>query len=55
MRAAEKPLMIIPQQEDLEWVLAQQDSVLDISIDDLTEVYWLAQQRAQARFDLATR
>jgi len=54
MPAAEKPLMIIPQQEDLEWVLTQQDSLLDISIDDLTEVYWLAQQRAQARFDLAT-
>lgn len=49
------PLFIIPEQEDLEWVLEHEDSALDISIDDLTEVYWLAQKRAQARFEAATR
>jgi len=50
-----KDVIIIPEQEDLEWVLSHQDSVLDISIEDLTEVYWLAQQRAQARYDSAAR
>jgi len=48
-------VIIIPEQDDLEWVLSHQDSVLDISIEDLSEVYWLAQQRAQARYDSAAR
>ena len=48
-------IIIIPEQHDLEWVLSHQDSVLDISIEDLSEVYWLAQQRAQARYDSAVR
>ncbi|MFA5371196.1 MAG: HPP family protein [Sideroxydans sp.] len=48
-------VIIIPEQEDLEWVLEHEDSPLDISIEDLTEVYWLAQQRAQARYNSVAR
>jgi len=51
----EKSVMLIPEQQDLEWAMTQTDSALDISVDDLTEIYWLAQQRAQVRYDSATR
>lgn len=50
-----KETIIIPEQQDMEWALVQTDSVMDISVDDLTELYWLAQQRAQERFDSRMR
>lgn len=52
---AEKSVMIIPEQPDLEWALTQTDSALDISVEDVTEIYWLAQQRAQVRYDSQSR
>lgn len=46
--------LITPEQADLEWALAQSDSALDINVEDLSEIYRLAQQHAQARNDSAT-
>lgn len=40
---------IAPEQPDLEWALQQLDSVIDVSEEDLLEIYELAQQRAQTR------
>ncbi len=40
---------IAPEQSDLEWALQQLDSVIDVSEEDLLEIYELAQQRALAR------
>jgi CBS domain-containing membrane protein len=40
---------IAPEQSDLEWALRQLDSVIDVSEEDLLEIYELAQQRALAR------
>ncbi len=37
------------EQADLEWALEQLDSVIDVSEEDLTEIYRLALQRAQTR------
>lgn len=48
-------VIILPEQDDLEWVLSHLDSALDISIEDLSEVYWLAQHRAQHRYESAVR
>ncbi len=47
-------VFILPEQTDLEWALEQGDNTLDINVDELTEIYWLAQQRAQARYDAST-
>lgn len=46
--------LITPEQADLEWALAQSDSALDINVEDLSEIFRLAQQHAQARNDSAT-
>lgn len=54
------PLRSVPQQPkplppaaielaDIEWALQQIDSEIDVSEDDLAEIYRLAQQRAQTR------
>lgn len=40
---------IAPEQSDVEWALQQLDSVIDVSEEDLMEIYELAQQRAQTR------
>ncbi|GAB1235316.1 HPP family protein [Ferrigenium sp. UT5] len=53
VHAPEKMLMILPEQQDMEWALTQMDSALDISVDDLSEIYWMSQQQAQARYDAA--
>ncbi len=37
------------EQDDLEWALQQLDSVIDVSKEDLTEIYRLALQHAQTR------
>lgn len=42
---------IFPQQTDIEWALAQMDSVIDVSLEDLTEIYTIAQQRANNRYE----
>jgi CBS-domain-containing membrane protein len=45
-----KPAAFIAlKQSDLEWALQQLDSVIDVSEEDLLEIYELAQQRAQTR------
>lgn len=42
---------VIAEKEDVERALAQMDSALDISIDDLMHLYATAQQHAQARLE----
>ncbi|MBA4382464.1 MAG: HPP family protein [Sideroxydans sp.] len=42
---------VIPEQEDIQWALAQMDSVIDISAADLSLIYDKAQAHAQARLD----
>lgn len=49
------PIRVLPEAQDLEWALAQEDSMLDISTEDLTALYDAAQRRAQFRFEAATR
>jgi CBS domain-containing membrane protein len=45
-----KPAAFIAlKQSDLEWALQQLDSVIDVSEEDLLEIYELAQQRALTR------
>lgn len=39
------------EQSDLEWALEQMDSVIDVSEEDLAEIYQLALQSAQKRAD----
>jgi CBS-domain-containing membrane protein len=39
------------EQTDLEWALAQMDSMIDVSEEDLAEIYQLALQSAQKRAD----
>jgi CBS-domain-containing membrane protein len=41
----------IPQQTDIEWALTQMDSVIDVSLEDLTEIYTIAQNRATDRYE----
>lgn len=47
--------VIVPEQTDIEWALAQMDSVIDVSIEDLSEIYATAQEHANARYASATR
>jgi CBS-domain-containing membrane protein len=42
---------VIPQQMDIEWALTQMDSVIDVSLEDLTEIYTIAQNRATDRYE----
>lgn len=42
---------VIPEQEDIQWTLAQMDSVIDISAADLSLIYDMAQAHAQARLE----
>lgn len=43
--------IFVPKQIDIEWALAQMDSVIDVSIEDLTEIYEIAQERTKNRLD----
>ena len=49
------PIRVLPEAQDIEWALAQEDSMLDISTEDLTALFVAAQRRAQSRFEAATR
>ncbi|MEW5903356.1 MAG: HPP family protein [Pseudomonadota bacterium] len=48
------PRRVLPEAQDIEWALAQSDSMLDISVEDLEVLYAQAQQHAQTRFEAAT-
>lgn len=41
--------VIAPEQADIEWALAQMDSMLDISTEDLIDIYAKAAEHAEAR------
>lgn len=45
------PPTVIPDQADIEWALGQMDSVIDVSVADLSVIYDKAQVRAKARLD----
>lgn len=49
------PTRVEPEQSDFEWALAEMDSVIDISLDDLARINALASARAQSRFDAKTK
>jgi CBS-domain-containing membrane protein len=42
---------IQPEQTDFEWALSEMGSVIDISTEDLSEIYALAQEHAKSRFE----
>jgi CBS-domain-containing membrane protein len=42
---------IQPEQTDFEWALAEMDSVIDVSLEDLNRIYALAQEHAKSRFE----
>lgn len=44
-------IVIVPERQDIEWALTQMDSVLDVSIEDLSDIYALAQGHARSRLD----
>jgi CBS domain-containing membrane protein len=44
-------IRVLPEQQDIERALAEEDSLLDISVEDLLDLYARAQQHAQTRFD----
>ncbi len=46
---------VVPQQADIEWALTQMDSVIDVSLEDLTEIYTIAQNRATDRYESAQK
>lgn len=46
---------VIPQQTDIEWALTQMDSVIDVSLEGLTEIYAIAQIRANDRYESAQK
>ncbi|MEQ1525853.1 MAG: HPP family protein [Gallionella sp.] len=46
---------VIPQKVDIEWALTQMDSVIDVSLEDLTEIYTIAQNRATGRYESAQK
>ena len=48
-------MRVLPEQQDIERALAEEDSLLDISVDDLLDLYARAQQHAQTRFESAAR
>lgn len=43
--------MITPEQIDIAWAVEQMDGVIDVSIEDLTDIYAKAQTHARDRFD----
>ena len=40
-----------PEQADFEWALAEMGSAIDVSLEDLTDIYALARQHAKTRFE----
>ncbi len=44
-------LPVLPEPQDIEWALAQMDSMIDVSSEDLAAIYAAAQERAQRRFE----
>lgn len=46
---------VLPEQQDIEHALADEDSLLDISTEDLLALYARAQQHAQTRFESGAR
>jgi CBS domain-containing membrane protein len=48
-------MRVLPEQQDIERALAEEDSLLDISTDDLLDLYARAQHHAQARFESTGR
>ncbi|MBU0688166.1 MAG: HPP family protein [Gammaproteobacteria bacterium] len=54
--AAPQPaIRVLPEQQDIEQALAEEDSLLDISTEDLLDLYARAQQHAQTRFESSAR
>jgi CBS-domain-containing membrane protein len=45
--------IIAPEQGDIEWALEQMDSVIDVTIEDLTEIYAMAAEHARTRYEKA--
>ncbi len=46
---------VLPEQQDIERALAEEDSLLDISTEDLLDIYERAQRHAQSRFESTAR
>jgi CBS-domain-containing membrane protein len=42
--------IIQPEPIDFEWAVSEMDSLIDVSLEDLTQIYALAQSRAKNRF-----
>lgn len=54
--AAPQPaIRVLPEQQDIERALAEEDSLLDISTEDLLDLYARAQRHAQTRFEATAR
>jgi CBS domain-containing membrane protein len=54
--AAPQPaLRVLPEQQDFERALAEEDSLIDISTEDLIDLYNRAQWHAQQRFENGSR
>lgn len=47
--------IIVPERDDIEWALTRMDSVIDVSLEDLTEIYELAQEHARDRFEASIK
>ncbi len=47
------PVTVTPELQDIEWALEQMDSAVDISTDDLLEIYNQSLQHAKARYESA--
>ncbi|MDD5057406.1 MAG: HPP family protein [Sideroxydans sp.] len=43
--------IVVAETQDIAWALTQMDSALDINIDDLTQIYAMAQEHARSRMD----
>lgn len=46
---------IIPQQADFEWAMTQMEGVIDVSVEDLAEIYRIAQNQANDRYAASLR
>lgn len=47
--------VIVPTQDDIEWALTQMDSTIDVSTEDLTDIYAKALAHARSRYDSAIK
>jgi CBS domain-containing membrane protein len=48
-------MRVLPEQQDIERALTEEDSLLDISTEDLLDLYARAQRHAQTRFESGSR